>query len=87
MEDQGDWLDGKDIIAAFAALKNNADRTALVERLATQMGRLQAHVKEQESLRKPDRAQQAVVSAIVEKKKKESRGAQGSHSQAGSGAG
>ena len=86
MEDQVDWMDGKDIIAAFAALKNNAERTVMVEQLATQMGRLQAHVKEQESLRKPDRAQQAVVSAIVEKKK-ESRGAQRSHSQAGSGAG
>jgi hypothetical protein len=70
MEDQVDWMDGKDIIAAFAALKNNAERTVMVEQLATQMGRLQAHVKEQESLRKPDRAQQAVVSAIVEKKKK-----------------
>ena len=87
MEDQVDWMDGKDIIAAFAALKNNAERTVIVEQLATQMGRLQAHVKEQESLRKPDRAQQAVVCANVEKKKKESRGAQRSHSQAGSGAG
>jgi riboflavin synthase alpha subunit len=34
MEDQVDWMDGKDIIAAFAALKNNAERTVMVE-LAT----------------------------------------------------
>jgi hypothetical protein len=38
MEDQVDWMDGKDIIAAFAALKNNAERTVMVEQLATQMG-------------------------------------------------
>ena len=50
MEDQVDWMDGKDIIAAFAALKNNAERTVMVEQLATQMGRLQAHVITEKSL-------------------------------------